>query len=91
MIQVKLLSYHSAQRYALRQTIIAAQRILQKDNPGLKLEITELRSWQEIENYTPILAAPSLVVNETLVCAGRFPTKQEVVDWLVSAVKNDQS
>jgi hypothetical protein len=85
MIELKILSYHSAQRYSVRQTLVAAQRVLQSEYPELKIVITELKDWVHIEQCTPILSGPSLVVNEKLVCVGRFPTKQEVIGWLMSA------
>ena len=87
MIALKILGYHSAQRYALRQTVVAAQRILQHEYPELTIEITELKGWEDIEKYTPVLSAPSLVVNEKLECVGRFPSKQEVLGWLRSAIE----
>jgi hypothetical protein len=87
MIDLKILSYHSAQRYAVRQTVISAQRVLFKEYPEVKVMITELKDWFTIEKYTSILAAPSLVVNEKLVCAGRFPSKQEVLGWLKCAIE----
>jgi len=86
MIDLKILSYHSAQRYAVRQTVVAAQRVLQNEYPGLKIAITELKDWVHIEQYTPVLSAPSLVVNEKLVCVGRFPSKQEILDWMKKAI-----
>ena len=87
MINVKILSYHSAQRYALRQMLVAAQRSICTDHPEVNIHITELKDWMHIEQYTPVLSAPSLVVNEELVCVGRFPTKQEVINWLRSALE----
>jgi hypothetical protein len=90
MIEVKILSCRPAQRYAVRQRVIAGKRDLQNEYPGLELAITEVKDWVHIESYTLILSAPSLVVNEGLVCEGRFPTRQEVLDWLRYAVKDDQ-
>jgi hypothetical protein len=86
MIDVKILSYHSAQRYAVWQTVVEVQRILANDHPDLKISITELKDWAGIEEYTPVLSAPSLVVNEKLVCVGRVPTRDEVLSWLRSAL-----
>ena len=86
MIDLKILSCHSAQRYAVRQTVVAAQRVLQHEYPGLKIVITELKDWVHIEQYTPVLSAPSLVVNKKLVCVGRFPSKQEILDWMKKAI-----
>jgi len=87
MIDVKILSYHSSQRYAVRQTVVAAKRVICNDHPELEIIISELKDWIHIEQYTPVLAAPSLVVNEKLVCVGRVPTRQEVIGWLSSAIQ----
>lgn len=86
-IELKILSYHSAQRYAVRQTVVAAQRDIKNIYPDLKIEIMELKDWVNIEKYTTVLSAPSLVVNEKLVCVGRFPPRQEVLGWLRSAIE----
>ncbi len=91
MIEVKILSCRSAQRYAVRQRVVAAKRDLQDEIPALDLQIIELKDWIHIEPYTQILAAPSLVVNECLVCKGRIPTRQEVLNWLRNALSKDQS
>ncbi|OGN93386.1 MAG: hypothetical protein A2Z71_02185 [Chloroflexi bacterium RBG_13_50_21] len=86
MIDLKILGYQSAQRYAVRQTVVAAERVFKNEHPDLKIVITELKDWVKIEQYTPVLSAPSLVVNEKLVCVGRFPSRDEVLGWLRSAV-----
>ena len=85
MIDLKILSYHSAQRYAVRQTVVAAQRTLRNEHPDLEITITELKDWARIEQYTTVLSAPSLVVNENLVCVGRIPSREEVLVWLRAA------
>jgi hypothetical protein len=82
MIELKILSYHSAQRYAVRQTVVAAQRMISIEHPDVKISITELKDWVHIEQYTPVLSAPSLVVNEKLVCVGRVPSCDEVLGWM---------
>jgi hypothetical protein len=87
MIEVKILGCRSAQRYAVRQRVVAVKRDLVEERPELKIAISELKGWKDIERYTQILAAPSLVVNDQLVCEGRFPTRQEVLDWLSRALE----
>jgi len=87
MIDVKILGYHSAQRYAVRQTVVAAQRDLTTEYPDQQFMLSELKDWTHIEQYTDVLMAPSLVVNEKLVCVGRFPSKQEVCGWMRSAIE----
>ena len=86
MIEVKILTYHSAQRYAVRQILVAAQRELQKEVPSLQLRITELKDWFSIEKYTPVISAACLVVDEKLVCVGRVSSRQEVMGWLRTAL-----
>jgi hypothetical protein len=87
MIDVKILGYHSAQRYAVRQTVVAAQRDLKTEYPDQQFMISELKDWTHIEQYTYVLSAPSLVNNEELVCVGRFPSKQEVCGWMRSSIE----
>lgn len=85
MIDIKILSYHSSQRYAVRQTVVAAKRVIYNDYPELEISISELKDWAHIEEYTSVLGAPSLVVNEKLVCVGRFPAREDVIGWILSA------
>ncbi len=87
MIEVKILGYHSAQRYAVRQTLVAVQRQLRDEFPVLRLAITVLKNWMQIEQYTPVLSAPSLVVNEKLAWVGRIPSKREVAGWIRDVMK----
>ena len=85
MITVKILSYKSPQRYAVRQTLKAAEHQLRKTLPDLELVIEEVKALAEMEIYTPVAILPSLVVNEQLVCVGRFPKRNEVFGWLRKA------
>ncbi len=87
MISVKILGYHSAQRYAIRQSLVAVGRALREEHPEIELSISELKTWMEIEQYTPVLSAPSLVVNEQLVCVGRVPSRQEITGWISTALE----
>jgi hypothetical protein len=87
MLELIILGYHSAQRYAIRQTIAAAQRDIKNEYPDLRISIKELKDWAHIERYTPVLSAPCLVVNEKLVCVGRFPSRQEVLLWMRNAIE----
>lgn len=81
-VNVKILAYKSPQRYAVRRAVIAAQEELRAQFPALQVEVEEVKQREEIEAYTPVVIYPSLVVNESLVCIGRFPTKREIVAWL---------
>jgi hypothetical protein len=85
-IQIKILSYKSPQRYAVKRTLMAAQNELRRSMPDLELAVTEVKDLSEMEKYTAVVILPSLLVNEKLVCIGRFPKKDEVVTWLREAV-----
>lgn len=86
-IIAKVCSYRSPQRYALERTLQAAMAQVHKEHPELSLEIVEIRDVQEILSITPVLILPSLVINDHLVCTGRFPRKEEVADWLIASWK----
>lgn len=87
MVNVKILSYKSPQRYAVKRTLIAAQSELQKTYPGFDIAVEEIKELSEMEKYTPVVILPGLVVNERLVCVGRFPKKDEVIGWLQDAIE----
>ncbi len=91
MITLKILSYKSPQRYAVRQTLKAAQKEVCNIFPTLVIAIVDVKELTEIEKYTPVVILPSLVVNEKLVCVGRFPKKHEVLVWLMQAVNEHAS
>ena len=87
MIDIKILSYKSPQRYAVKRTLIAAQDELQKQHPDLEIALTEVKEVSDMLEYTDVLILPSLVVNEKLVCVGRFPKKDEIIRWLQDAIE----
>lgn len=86
-IRVKVLSYRSTQQYAVQRNVRAALAAVQKDCPELTMTIEEVRDVQEILKYTQVFVYPSLVINEKLVCVGRFPKTEEVVVWFTDAVQ----
>ncbi len=88
-IQIKILSYKSPQRYAVKRTLMAAQNELRRSVPHLEIDVTEVKDLSEMEKYTQVVILPSLVVNDRLVCIGRFPKKDEVVSWLREAVASN--
>jgi disulfide oxidoreductase YuzD len=65
---------------------VAAQAALRVEYPDLLVEISEVRDLAEIEKITPVFIYPSLVVNDRLVCVGRFPRKSEILIWLQQAL-----
>ena len=86
-ICVKILGYKTPQRYAVRRAVLAAHDALRAQFPDLQLDVIEVRQRAEMEKYTPVVIYPSLMVNEKLVCIGRFPRKDEIVGWLRQATE----
>ena len=89
MIRVKIGSIQYPERYAVRRIVLAAESELQAEIPGLEVEITELTDPGEIGKYAFVLVMPTLVIEEKVVCSGRFPTKVEARDWLREAALID--
>jgi hypothetical protein len=89
MLHVKILASKRPQRYAVLRAVLAAQGELLQEHPSLEVDITEVKDSQEIQKYTPVFVYPSLMVNEDLVCIGRFPRREEVVGWLRQAMKKN--
>ena len=85
-ISVKILSYRSPQRYAIRRIIDSAFQMLLKTHPDVNIDFHEVKEVSEILKITPVLILPSLVVENELVCNGRFPKKEEVLKWLEVAM-----
>jgi hypothetical protein len=89
MIRVKILGTKSPQRYAVRRAVLAAQKSLADDHPGQDLEIAEVRDMQEIQRYTAVFIYPSLVINDKLVCVGRFPKSGEILAWFRQTLQTE--
>jgi hypothetical protein len=88
VITVQVLSLGAPERYAVRRMVAAVQQELQSHDPQLKMTITEVNDADQIGRYASVLVMPTLVVNEKVVCSGRFPTRDEVVGWLREAANN---
>ncbi len=80
MLTVKILSLGAPERYAVHRMVSAVQHELQ-----FQMTITEVTDASEIIRYALVLVLPTLVINEKVVCSGRFPTKEEIVGWLHEA------
>jgi hypothetical protein len=85
VIIVKILSLGAAERYAVRRLVSAAHQDLLNHFPGLDLRVSEVDDSGEINRLAPVLVLPTLVINEKVVCSGRFPTRQEISGWLQEA------
>ncbi|HTX93212.1 MAG TPA: thioredoxin family protein [Anaerolineales bacterium] len=86
MVTVKILSLGSAERYSLRRLVVSVQQELLSQNPNLEIWIAEVSDASEIGRHANVLVLPTLVIDEKVVCSGRFPTREEVVDWLGEAL-----
>ena len=53
------------------------------------MEIAEVRELSEIEKITPVVIYPSLVLNDRLVCVGRFPSKEDILVWFQQALQEE--
>jgi hypothetical protein len=86
VIHVKILSLGDPERYVVRRTVLSAQQELQPLYPNLKIQITEVKDAGEIGKYAQVLVLPTLVIDEKVVCSGRFPSRDDVVAWLREAL-----
>ena len=89
MINVKILSLGDPERYAVRRLVLAAEQELIPSISNFELNISELKDAQEIGRYAQVLVLPTLVINEKVVCSGRFPSRQEVLDWLKESAQSE--
>ena len=80
MLTVKILSLGAPERYAVRRMVSSVQHELQ-----FQMTITEVSEASEIIRYALVLVLPTLVINEKVVCSGRFLSKEEIVGWLHDA------
>jgi hypothetical protein len=85
-VVAKVLSYKKGERYAVDHAVRAAWNVLIEDRTDQSLEIVYIREVAEILKYTPVFVFASLVINEKLVCVGRIPKRDEVIDWLRAAI-----
>jgi hypothetical protein len=90
ILNIKICGYRSPQRYAVERTVQTALAILHEKYPEVKDEISAINDLQGILHYTQVLIYPALVINENLVCVGRFPKKEEVIRWLEKALTDSE-
>lgn len=86
MLQLKILGPGCRRCYLVEQMAAAGLEELLDEYPALEATVEHVEDPQKIRDY-PILFTPGLVVNDKLVCAGRIPSKQEVVSWLQDALR----
>jgi hypothetical protein len=87
VVTVKILGLQYPERYVVRRLVMAVQRELSSKCVQLDLDIAEVTDPGEIGKYAFVLVLPTLVINEKVVCSGRVPAKEEVMDWLLTATE----
>lgn len=90
-INVKILGMKSRQRYTVRRLVTAAETVLRAEYPDLEVDVLEVKTEDEIYQYTHVLIAPGLVINDKLVYDQWIPSKEQVIDWLRAAIEEMQS
>jgi small redox-active disulfide protein 2 len=50
----------------------------------LAVNVEKISDLSVIQSYN-VLTTPGLVINEKVVCAGRVPGKNEIMEWIKSA------
>lgn len=85
MLTIKVLGPGCPRCYSAEHAALAALGEIEGEYPQLEATLQHLTDPQAIQAYA-LLTTPGLVINEKLVCAGRIPTKREVVAWLREAL-----
>lgn len=80
MIVVKILGVGCAACHDLEREVRAVVQAR-----GIAASVVRVEDFFEMMRYRP-LASPGLVVNERLVCAGRVPSRDEIIEFLQNGV-----
>jgi hypothetical protein len=83
---VKILSLGAPERYAVRRMVTAAYQDLIQQYPNVEIIIIDVSDSTEIGQSAFTLVMPTLVINEKVVCSGRFPTREEIAGWLRTTI-----
>lgn len=86
MLSIKVLGPGCYNCELLEQTALMALDKLSAERPDLQAVVVKVSDRAEFTRYG-LLYTPGLVVNEQLVSAGRIPSEEEIVGWLVEALE----
>jgi small redox-active disulfide protein 2 len=81
VLKIKVLGPGCYNCYALEGAVAEALEILMEEDESIQATLHHVDDPMEISQYL-LLFTPGLVVNEKLVCAGRIPKKEEIIEWL---------
>jgi len=84
-LEIKILGPGCPNCHRVEENAVEALEKLSEENPSLEAKVQHVTEFDEIMAYD-VLATPGLVVNEEVVCAGRIPKVNEVVEWLREAL-----
>ena len=79
MLTIKVLGPGCANCRKLEQIARAAA-----DSAGVSAEVVKVTDMEQIVGYG-VLKTPGLVIDEKLVCSGRIPAPESVVQWIAAA------
>lgn len=75
MLKIKILGSGCANCKRLEQEVNEALA-----NSAIEYEVIKVTDYADIMAYS-IMATPGLVMNETLLSAGRIPKRQQIAQW----------
>jgi small redox-active disulfide protein 2 len=79
MMRIKVLGPGCANCQKVEQLAVAAVNDL-----GLEADVEKITDVIKMLAY-PIMSTPGLVINDEVVCSGRVPSPDEVVEWVKQA------
>lgn len=82
-MRIKVLGPGCANCKKVEQLAVAAV-----EEVGVEADLEKVVDLDKILEY-PIMTTPGLVINEEVVCSGRVPSPDEVVEWVRQAAAKD--
>lgn len=75
MISIKILGSGCANCKRLEQEVKESL-----SGSSIEYEVIKVTDYDDIASYG-ILSTPGLVINDTVLSAGRIPKRQQIIDW----------